>query len=71
MEGFYLCQEAAMDITTTAQREEQLKGCERQDPYMRLVYAIGLLLTMFGSFVPGTLNWNIIGIALVIFYWIY
>jgi len=56
---------------TTAQQRRQMEECERQDPYMRLVYAIGLLLTMFGSFVPGTLNWNVIGIALVIFYWIY
>ena len=53
----------------TAQR--QMKHSEREDPYMRLVYAIGILLTIFGSFVPGTLNWNVIGIALVIFYWIY
>ncbi len=70
MEGSYLCQEAVMNITTTAQ-QQQAKECERQDPYMRLVYAIGLLLTMFGSFVPGTVNWNVVGIALVIFYWIY
>ena len=38
---------------------------------MRLVYAIGILLTMFGSFIPGQVNWNVVGIALVIFYWIY
>ena len=58
-----------MDITTGQQ--QQIKRIEHQDPYMRLVYAIGILLTMFGSFVPGTVNWNIVGIALVIFYWIY
>ncbi len=56
---------------TTAQQQRQVEPNERQDPYMRLVYAIGLLLTMFGHFVPGTLNWNVIGIALVIIYWIY
>jgi len=59
-----------MDITT-AQRQRQITQEERQDPYMRLVYAIGILLTIFGSFVPGTVNWNIVGIALVILYWIY
>lgn len=59
-----------MDITTVRQ-QRQIECDEQQDPYMRLVYAIGLLLTMFGSFVPGTVNWNVIGIALVIFYWIY
>jgi hypothetical protein len=53
---------------TTGQQQRQI---ERQDPYMRLVYAIGILMTIFGSFVPGTVNWNIVGIALVIFYWIY
>ena len=60
-----------MDITTV-QQQQRHSGCEeREDPLMRLVYAIGILLTIFGSFVPGTLNWNVIGIALVIFYWIY
>ena len=59
-----------MDIMT-AQRQGQIEQHERRDPYMRLVYAIGILLTMFGGFVPGTVNWNIVGIALVIFYWIY
>ena len=59
-----------MDIMT-AQQQRQIKQYERRDPTMRLVYAIGILLTMFGGFVPGTVNWNIVGIALVIFYWIY
>ncbi|MBV8674592.1 MAG: hypothetical protein JOZ33_14265 [Acidobacteriaceae bacterium] len=59
-----------MDITTVRQ-QRQIEWDVRHDPYMRLVYAIGLLLTVFGGFVPGTLNWNVIGIALVIFYWIY
>ena len=59
-----------MEITTVRQKlHDELD--ERQDPYMRLVYAIGILLTMFGHFVPGTVNWNVVGIALVIFYWIY
>lgn len=58
-----------MDITT-AQQQRQIRCDEREDPTMRLVYAIGILLTMFGSFVPGTVNWNIVGIALVILYWI-
>jgi hypothetical protein len=58
-----------MDITTTSQR--QIEYEEQQDPYMRLVYAIGLLLTMFGHFIPGQVNWNVVGIVLVTFYWIY
>jgi hypothetical protein len=58
-----------MNITTAQQR--QIECDERHDPTMRLVYAIGILLMIFGSFVPGTVNWNIVGIALVIFYWIY
>ena len=57
-----------MDMTRVEQRQIE---CEEQDPYMRLVYAIGILLTIFGSFIPGSVNWNIVGIALVIFYWVY
>jgi hypothetical protein len=59
-----------MEITTVQQRRQDELD-ERQDPYMRLVYAIGILLTMFGSFIPGQVNWNVVGIALVVFYWIY
>ena len=58
-----------MDITQVQQRQMECE--EREDPYMRLVYAIGLLLTMFGGFIPGQVNWNVVGIALVVFYWIY
>jgi hypothetical protein len=58
-----------MNLTTVSQQQQ--KECDRQDPHMRLVYAIGILLTMFGSFIPGQVNWNVVGIALVIFYWIY
>jgi len=59
-----------MDITTVSHQQRQSE-CEQQDPYMRLVYAIGILLTIFGSFIPGQVNWNIVGIVLVIFYWVY
>jgi hypothetical protein len=59
-----------MDITTV-QQQRQMAHEEREDPLMRLVYAIGILLTMFGHFIPGQVNWNIVGIALVVFYWIY
>ncbi len=34
-----------MNLTTVSQQQQ--KECDRQDPYMRLVYAIGILLTMF------------------------
>ena len=44
---------------------------ERQDPLMRLAYAIGILLTIFGHFLPGPVNWNVVGIAVVVFYWVY
>ncbi|HEX3472167.1 MAG TPA: hypothetical protein VHT28_13370 [Silvibacterium sp.] len=57
--------------TTNLTHTQQGKHEERQDPYMRLVYAIGILLTIFGHFIPGEVKWNIVGIALVIFYWIY
>jgi len=60
-----------MEITTTAQQQQQFEQCERQDPYMRLVYAIGILLTAFGWAIPGDVNWVLIGVALVAFYWIY
>jgi hypothetical protein len=43
----------------------------QQDPYMRLVYAIGILLTIFGHMIPGDVKWNVVGIALIIFYWVY
>jgi len=59
-----------MNITTVSQKQ-QVEHEERQDPYMRLVYAIGILLTMFGSFIPGGVNWNVVGIALVVLYWVY
>jgi hypothetical protein len=59
-----------MDMATVSQQQQQVE-CEEQDPLMRLVYAIGILLTIFGGFIPGTVNWNIVGIALVVFYWIY
>jgi hypothetical protein len=58
-----------MNITTVSQK--QVEHEERQEPHMRLVYAIGLLLTMFGHFIPGQVNWNVVGVALVVFYWIY
>ena len=58
---------ATTNLTCTQQNEHE----ERHDPCMRLVYAIGILLTMFGHFIPGEVNWNIVGVALVIFYWIY
>jgi hypothetical protein len=58
-----------MNISTVQQRRVECE--EREDPLMRLVYAIGILLTIFGHFVPGSVNWNVVGIALVIFYWIY
>ena len=54
-----------MDITTV-QQQRQMAHEEREDPLMRLVYAIGILLTMFGHFIPGQVNWNIVGIALVV-----
>lgn len=57
--------------TMTVQQQKKIRCNERKDPYLRLVYVIGILLTILGSFVPGTVNWNIVGIALVIFYWIY
>jgi hypothetical protein len=59
-----------MNMATVSQQQRQVE-CEEQDPLMRVVYAIGILLTMFGQFIPGQVNWNIVGIALVIFYWIY
>ena len=59
-----------MEITNLTQTQKDMHQ-ERQDPYMRLVYAIGILLTMFGHLIPGQVNWNVVGIALVIFYWIY
>jgi hypothetical protein len=59
-----------MEITNLTQTQKDINQ-ERQDPYMRLVYAIGILLTMFGHLIPGQVNWNVVGIALVIFYWIY
>jgi len=59
-----------MEITNLTQTQKDIIQ-ERQDPYMRLVYAIGILLTMFGQLIPGQVNWNVVGIALVIFYWIY
>jgi len=59
-----------MEITNLTQTQKDIHQ-ERQDPYMRLVYAIGILLTMFGHLIPGQVNWNVVGIALVIFYWIY
>ena len=58
-----------MNITTV--RSSGRWNVSREDPLMRLVYAIGILLTMFGHFIPGQVNWNIVGIALVVFYWIY
>ena len=58
-----------MDITTV--RQQRQVECEQQDPYMRLVYAIGILLTAFGWAIPGDVNWMIVGVALVAFYWIY
>jgi len=60
-----------MNITTVSQQQQRQKECEQQDPYMRLVYAIGILLTIFGHFIPGVVNWNVVGVALVVFYWIY
>ena len=60
-----------MDITTVSQQQRQIEHEEQRDPYMRLVYAIGLLLTMFGYFIPGDVNWTMVGVALVVFYWIY
>lgn len=57
--------------TTNITRTQQDKHEERQDPCMRLVYAIGLLLTMFGHMIPGAVNWTMVGVALVVFYWIY
>lgn len=59
-----------MDIATV-QKQRQMENEEREDPLMRLAYAIGLLLLMFGHFLPGPVNWNIVGLAVVIFYWIY
>ena len=59
-----------MDLTTVSQQQGQ-NDCERQDPYMRLVYAIGIILTAFGWVIPGDVNWTIVGVALVAFYWIY
>jgi hypothetical protein len=53
----------------TYAQQEELE--ERQDPYMRLVYAIGILLTMFGHMIPGDVKWTMVGVALVVFYWIY
>jgi hypothetical protein len=58
-----------MNITQVQQRQMECE--EREDPLMRLAYAIGILLTILGHFLPGPVNWNIIGIAVVIFYWIY
>jgi len=58
-----------MDITTVQQQRMECE--EREDPLMRLAYAIGILLLIFGHFLPGTVNWNVVGLAVVIFYWIY
>ena len=58
-----------MDITQVERRQMECE--EREDPLMRLAYAIGVLLLIFGHFLPGPVNWNIVGLAVVIFYWIY
>ena len=58
-----------MDITTV--RQQRHSECEERDPLMRVVYAIGILLTAFGWAIHGDVNWTIVGIALVVFYWIY
>jgi len=60
-----------MNITTVQQQQLQDEQDERRDPYMRLVYAIGIVLTAFGWAIPGQVNWTIVGVALVMFYWIY
>ena len=57
---------AITNLTQTQKDEHQ----ERQDPYMRLVYAVGILLTMFGHMIPGDVKWTMVGVALVMFYWI-
>jgi hypothetical protein len=58
-------------MTSTQMMYRQEEQDEREDPYMRLVYAIGILLTMFGHMIPGDVKWTFVGIALVMFYWIY
>jgi len=60
-----------MNITAVRQQQPEDERCERDDPYMRLVYAIGIVLTAFGWAIPGQVNWTIVGVALVAFYWIY
>ncbi len=44
---------------------------EQEDPLVRLIYAVGLVLTAFGGIVPGHISWSMVGVAMIAFCYLY
>jgi len=59
-----------MAITTIPQQQPQDDQVE-QDPLVRFLYALGIVLTAFGAMLPGGAKWSFIGIALITFCSVY
>jgi hypothetical protein len=68
--GFFLYQEAVMEISAISQQQQQDEH-EEQDPLIRFIYGLGVVLTMFGAFFPGGTKWSMLGVALVAFCYVY
>jgi len=56
---------------TTIPRQQQLDEQEEQDPIVRFLCALGVVLMMFGAMFPGGAKWAFLGIALIAFGWVY
>jgi hypothetical protein len=58
-------------MTGTSISQQEYQEHEEFSPALRLVYAVGVILTAFGSNLPGGHRWNIIGVALITFCYVY
>jgi hypothetical protein len=51
--------------------QEQVEPQVDDDPITRVIYAVGVVLTAFGSMLPGGGKWSMVGIAMIAFCYIY
>ncbi|MGA7316307.1 MAG: hypothetical protein WBX22_20315 [Silvibacterium sp.] len=57
-----------MATTTIPQQPDEQ---DEQDPLIRFIYVLGVVLTMFGAMYPGGSKWTYTGLALVAFTYVY
>jgi hypothetical protein len=57
-----------MATTTIPQQPDEQ---DEQDPLIRFIYALGVVLTMFGAMFPGGAKWTYTGLALIAFTYLY